>query len=170
MTKTSKLIDKLRRDWSDPREAVHGDSTCPFVLHCEFEGPASSEEIEAMKNAPKSVINFWAQARSATLFKDGQYGQWGLRILDPLASLKQTRRYDQERVEDAVPGDLVIGTFLGDSDLLMVRRDHNASDYGTVMVVLPLDPRSDWNVVAGSFDEFLEKYVAADGGKFWEGH
>lgn len=168
MTVTSELIDRLRRDWSNPREAVHGDSPCPFALHCEFGEPASNQEIAAIENAPAPLVDFWVEARNATLFKDGQYGQWGLRILGPTASLKQTRRYEQERAEDVVTGDLVIGTFLGDSDLLIVRRDPNVSDYGSVMVALPLDPRSDWDVVAGSFDKFVERYAAANGSKFWE--
>ena len=168
MTEIPDLVARLRRDWTNPREAIHGASLCPFLLHCEFSAAASHEEIKAVVDVPRPVADFWAIAKSATLFKDGKYGQWGLRVLDPITALERTAQYQRERIGDALPGDLLIGEFLGDSDLLMVRRSHDASDYGNIMVVLPLDHRRDWDMVATSFDEFLEQYAIAHGNKFWE--
>ena len=36
------------------------------------------------------------------------------------------------------------------------------------LVALPMDPRADWYAVGSSAAEFLERYLASDGEKFWE--
>jgi len=64
-------------------------------------------------------------------------------------------------------GDVIIGEFLGDSDLLLIRCDSNSNDFGAVVVVLPLDDRPEWYLVAYSFIEFLWAYLSSGGEKFW---
>jgi hypothetical protein len=59
-------------------------------------------------------------------------------------------------------GDLVVGQFLGDQDLLI------ADDAGAVLVALPLDGRADWYRPARNIAAFLGQYVTANGAKFWE--
>jgi hypothetical protein len=61
----------------------------------------------------------------------------------------------------------VIGKFLGDSDLLIVRCDAAAKDFEAVLIALPLDPRCDWYAVGTSFAAFLDEYVEKGGQKFW---
>jgi hypothetical protein len=63
---------------------------------------------------------------------------------------------------------LVVGRFLGDSDLLVLRCDETAPDVGSTLIALPIDPRGDWPTVARSFREYLERLIAAEGDKYWE--
>jgi hypothetical protein len=76
--------------------------------------------------------------------------------------------YFNDRGRDASNGDLIIGQFIGDSDLLMLHCDPNEIDYGRIMVVLPMDSRKEWEVVAKDFYEFLYNYYVFQGDKFWE--
>jgi hypothetical protein len=59
-------------------------------------------------------------------------------------------------------------SFLGDLDLVVIRSDPGQADFGHVLVALPIDPRSFWYEAASGLAEFLEKYAAAEGDKFWE--
>ena len=49
-----------------------------------------------------------------------------------------------------------------------MRCDQSASDFGSVVMALPIDKRPDWDVVAKDFADFLTELVEADGDKFWE--
>lgn len=169
MATTADMIDQLKREWARPREASHGESPCAFPLHCQFDPGATNEEIAALDVAvPRELQDFWRESKSAQLFKDGQYGQWGLRILSPNEAREATRQFQQERPNDALEADLVVGTFFGDSDLVIIRCDKTSDDFGHVLIALPLDARSDWDFVGDDFKQFLDAYVAAQGGKFWE--
>jgi hypothetical protein len=61
----------------------------------------------------------------------------------------------------------VIGKFLGDSDLLVIRCSQSEEDFGNVLVALPLDPRPDWDHVAESLADFLDEYAKTGGEKYW---
>jgi hypothetical protein len=114
------------------------------------------------------VRQFWLHARSAVLFKDVDYGQWGLRILTPSESLEATKEYLQSRRRDAITGDQVIGAFLGDSDIVVVRCDNSAKDFGSVLVALPMDSRPDWEDIGDNFGDFIQRYAKSHGEKYWE--
>jgi hypothetical protein len=105
------------------------------------------------------VVEFWEACRSARLFVDVDYGQWGLHFLSPSASAARTHSL---RPDEFKPHDVVLAEFLGDSELLVVTA---ASD---VLVALPLDPRRDWNRAADSIDAFLVRYFTEEGRKYWE--
>lgn len=138
--------------------------TCTVSEHS-----ANPADVDALPcECPNDLREFWDIAQSAVLFEDQEYGQWGLKLLDPQMALDVTVRCRSQRQRDFIEGDLIIGEFLGDSDVLVIRCDPTASDFGTVLVALPLDPRSDWDRVAESFGEFLECYTKAGGRKFWE--
>ncbi|AYA01712.1 SMI1/KNR4 family protein [Acinetobacter sp. WCHAc010034] len=117
---------------------------------------------------PKILEDFYSISNGADLFKDKIYGQWGLKLysLNELAYASKT--YQQDRAEDTLEGDLIIGEFYGDSDLLLVRCDPNSDDYGFILVVLPLDQRKDWYLAANNFEEFISKFYNSQGDKFWE--
>ena len=117
---------------------------------------------------PNDVKDFWSVSESAVLFKDVDYGQWGLEILSPEKAMLRSNVEKERRSTDYYDTDLVIGSFLGDSDLLIISCDENSKNYGTVLISLPLDRRSDWPVVGESFLAFLEKYAFSEGDKFWE--
>jgi hypothetical protein len=145
----------------EPR-AVDGN---PFRLACRLEPAATSEEIvEAWDGEalPGQLRELWTTTREAELFVDADYGQWGLRLLAPAASAAISGKEREEGPADIGSGDVVVGQFAGDQDLLIV------DDTGAVLVALPLDERADWYRPAPTLAEFLEQYVAAKGAKFWE--
>lgn len=92
-----------------------------------------------------------------------EYGQWGLHLLSPADSARGTRQEMADRPNDYRPGDVVIGQFLGDQELLVL-----AAETPAVLGALPLYPRPDWTLV-GWFDDFLHQYFEAEGAKYWEG-
>jgi hypothetical protein len=170
MSRLAGLLEELRGDWSRPRQALHRGRSNPFLLSCELNhAPASQAELAALPTWVSSdVRDFWAVTRQATLFRDTQYGQWGVEILSPADAFTETRRFRRERAQDFRSGDLVIGRFFGDSDLLIVRCNETRADVGSVCVALPIDPRDEWPIVASSFTEFLERLIATEGDKYWE--
>lgn len=137
----------------------------PFRLRCEFEPAAAPEEIELAaerRPVPDGVRALWSAASASTWFVDVDYGQWGLRLWAPAEAIDRTEEYERRRPDDAAPGDVVIGEFLGDLDQLVIAAD------GSVLVALPLDPRPDWYRVGSSPAAFAERYEGAVGHKFWE--
>ena len=164
----SELMHVMRKDWAKPREAIHGGQACPFALQCEFAPPAPLAEIASLTAVPQELSEFWTHTRQAALFKDNQYGQWGLEIFSPLECLNQSQQFQTERSRDVLSGDLIIGAFLGDSDLLLTRTDQDKEDYGRILVATPIDERRQWDVVGTSFNEFLQRYIEEEGSKFWE--
>lgn len=112
------------------------------------------------------VSAFWAAAREAYLFTDFEYRQWGLHLMSPGDSRKRTeyeRGVNPERYRD---GDVVLGEFLGDQELLVVAPLESGER--RILIALPLDPREGWYGVAPSLVEFLERFLSARGDKFWE--
>ncbi len=94
--------------------------------------------------------------------------QWGLKLYSIEEVIFASKIYKINRNNDALQSDLIIGEFYGDSDLLLVRCDPNSDDYGSIFVVLPIDQRQDWYIVANTFQEFISKFYETQGDKFWE--
>ncbi len=165
-----KYIIKLKKEWSHPREPIHKGEKLSFPLTCTFSdcGVDKKEISELDISIPQDFLEFWKVAKSARLYEDKTYGQWGLEILSPSEAINETKNQIQDRPRDFKIGDLVIGRFIGDLDLLLIRCSRDEDDYGHVMVALPLDPRSDWYFISNSFDDFLDKYINENGDKYWE--
>lgn len=145
------IIDKLKEDWSIPR--------APTPLHsklvCEFFG--GGKPVNVIHPAvSRDLKEFWLIADRAILFKDTEYGQWGLEVLTPHDAIEVTREVLTERPKEFLATDLVIGRFWGDSDLLFISGDEKK--YGMVGVALPIDKRKDWFWVASDFSSFLQKF------------
>lgn len=117
---------------------------------------------------PSEIIDWWSLVKYAILFKDIEYGQWGLEIHSEEQSFRLTQNCLQERPSDFKLTDIVIGEFYGDSDLLLVSCEAG-KEYGSVLVVSPIEGRKCWTKVANSFSQFLEEYIKMEGEKFWEG-
>jgi len=137
----------------------------PFKLACTRTAPASLEEIEACwrNGVPAELRQLWLTSRNARLFVDTEYGQWGLALLSPKEAAARTLEFRTARSEDAMPADIVCGELLGDSDLLILSGNGDG-----ILVVLPLDPRSDWYRPAPTLLSFLAQYREALGEKYWE--
>jgi hypothetical protein len=162
------ILLTLEREWAEPRQATHEGKSSVLALSVRLERAAMPPTLDI--TAPPDVLEFWRIFKSARLFEDRQFSQWGLVLVPPDRALELTERFRRIRAPDAVPGDLVVGEFLGDSELLFVRADPKASDHGAVLVALPLDRRPDWYRVAPSLPAFLRQYAHAEGAKFWETH
>lgn len=72
-----------------------------------------------------------------------------------------------QRFREYLLGDLVLGRFIGDSDLLVIRCDPSSSDFGHLLMATPIDPRKEWYRVAESLSAFLALYIKAGGDKAW---
>lgn len=166
----TEIIQLFKQRNNMPENTIAVEGLSPMVLKSSFADTGIQlHEIDKMsKNYPKSLIDFWNISRKAWLFEDIQYGQWGLEIFDPKESSDLTLKFSSERQRDFSHGDLIIGKFIGDSDLLLVRCDIKSIDYGNIIVALPIDPRDDWNFVEESFDVFLNNYANSNGDKYWE--
>lgn len=160
------ILLMLEREWAEPRQTIHGGKPTLLALSVRLERAAEPPALTA--DAPPDVRELWSEFKSARLFEDRRFSQWGLVLVSPERSQELTGKLSRDRAVDVAPGDLVVGQFLGDSDLLIVRADSGAADYGSVLIALPLDPRRDWYRAGASLAEFLRNYASAEGAKFWE--
>jgi hypothetical protein len=117
---------------------------------------------------PLALVHLWNTTSEIRLFEDVSYGQWGLILGSPDRVITEQEKRIAERREDFRSGDLIIGEFLGDADLLLLRCDATSPDFGNVIIALPLDSREEWYIAAHSLESFLRQFIAAQGEKFWE--
>lgn len=165
------LLAEIRRVGNPARRHHRGEPT-PFALACGLEPPAGwdARMIEASLNLrlPSDLHDLWDLTGGIRLFVDEEYGQWGLVIWASEVALQRTLAEIDARPNEYRPGDVVIGEFLGDGDLLLVRCATSESAFGTVVVAQPIDPRSEWDVVATSLGRFVERYLEVEGDKYWQ--
>jgi len=130
--------------------------------------PRSTQALETRPNIslPEELQELWQKCNGLHLFEDKTYGQSGLIIWSPQKTLEkhQTLRQNSNEFESE---DLIIGEFLGDSDLLVVTCNPNATNFGQIIVALPIDHREDWYYLTYSLPEFLQKFINSQGEKFW---
>lgn len=163
------IMNQLLTDWAVPRlprylqEAKLGIEMPERCCAEKSKGPLAFDEP-----IPDDLREFWGAFSSSNLFEDVNYGQWGLEIFDYETSSQRTRELSLERPEDVARGDRVIGRFIGDLDLLVIRCDPRESDFGDVIVALGDGERKEWYRTASSLSSFLEEYASYDGQKYWE--
>lgn len=168
MSMVSKVVDLLEREWENPRKPIDSDGEeSPFFLACKFDRSPSRGLDQIALALPSEMAEFWSVASRATLFVDVEYGQWGLELLSPLDALAETKAQRKSRPKDVKKSDLVIGRFLGDSDVLVLRCDPKDPCYGSVAVGFPIWGRADWPIVAPGFARFLELFSLYSGEKYW---
>ncbi|MUG95367.1 hypothetical protein F7734_24580 [Scytonema sp. UIC 10036] len=148
------------------------DISIPLNLACQILPPEPwepkrLEEILEIK-LPESVQQLWNKTSGLRLFEDTTHGQWGLIVWSPYKTIKEQEKKISQRPEDFQVSDLILGEFLGDSELLVLRCNEQTPDFGEVMIALPLDEREEWYKAASSLEEFLSNFIAARGEKFWE--
>ena len=168
------LIEGLVRDWPTPSDPLRVETLVSLRARCCATPITPGAELPAavlgplVAKLPPDLAELWSELESARLFEDPDFGQWGLVIGSPVRARALTRSFRADRAADYSPGDLVIGEFLGDSELLLARCDMAADDYGRIMVVLSIDARREWYVAGETFAIFLRDYARAAGAKFWE--
>jgi len=172
MTRTSVVhtINRLLADWASPREPTYFREA---NLEIEMPERCIADKVTGPQlfshPIPDDLREFWTNYSSARLFEDVNYGQWGLILLDYDTSTQRTGEFFLERPKDALPGDRVIGQFIGDQDLLVMRCDPAESDCGSILVALRDGFRKEWyHRVADSLSSFLEEYASYEGQKYWE--
>ena len=161
------IINTLQKEWDRPKRANHLGELTEVKLCCEFSNKGIKTEKEIILEIPESLKEFWSYSENATLFKDSEFGQWGLEIFSPKNAIAYTKEEKENRPKDFISGDLIIGRFLGDSDLLVISCDRS-KNFGEIIIALPIDPRSEWPRIASDFGEFLERYSKEEGAKYWE--
>lgn len=155
------LIQRLKEEWAIPKHGIHEGEQTMFKFKCQFNGAG----VVSGMHLPHDVSEFLTIANGAELFKDSEYGQWGLRIFS-IEEIEQENLDAREWQSYLIGTDLVIGNFLGDLDLLVVSTDDKS--FGEIIIATPIDYRIDWYFLKMNFAEFIEKYADADGDKFWE--
>ena len=165
MSPLTALLKHLRSSDFTPTAA----SSNPFHLTSSLAEAARGADVSAAWPStplPADFADLWRECRSARLFEDKEYGQWGLVLLDPETSAARTMRERLARQDDVSGDDIVIGEFLGDQELLIVAPGE--SGVRRMLVALPLDARTDWYGAGADLVSFLERYIKAGGEKFWE--
>ena len=151
----------------------HSDMPMIFSLSCTVSSPVAWNkrklENELNITIPLDLEKLWNEASSLRLFEDTTYGQWGLIIWSPDQIVEQQKlQAAQKREQDFRRGDLIIGRFLGDLELPILRCDPASNDFGRVIIALEIYHRSEWYTAAESLTVFLRKFLEARGEKFWE--
>ncbi|MFN7770890.1 MAG: hypothetical protein ACK5UC_27135 [Planctomycetaceae bacterium] len=165
----AELIGLVKSAGSGLAKPMPVEAMPDMVFVCSFEqtGVTNLAVSEIVSKCPDDLAEFWGITRSARLFEDMTFGQWGLAILDPHAAVAATEKFRTRRSRDFMVGDLVLGRLIGDSDRLIIRCDPVSADFGHILVATPLDSRAHWHGAAVSFTAFLEKYIKTGGEKYW---
>ncbi|WP_180970204.1 SMI1/KNR4 family protein [Deinococcus planocerae] len=138
-----------------------------------FYAPAERSAIVRVfeqRGLPKALEDFWLRTSGARLYEDVTYGQWGLVLYSPEEAGARSQDAKEERPEDYRIGDLIVGEFLGDLDVLLIAAEMSSFNFGAVYVASPLDPRAEWPKVGDNLGDFLEEFAQVNGEKFWEGN
>jgi len=148
------------------------DASIPMPMHCQVLPPQPWDKKAFEESVgitlPLAIIHLWDKTSGLRLFEDITYGQWGLILWSPNQVMTEQEKYIAQRKEDFHLGDLIVGEFLGDADLLVLRCDETSPDFGNVMIALPLDSREEWYLAANSLESFLSQFIATKGEKFWQ--
>lgn len=166
MSQIASVINKIRSTEASslPENPFSSDSS---KLECRIEDRILAYKSPFPFELPRDIQEWWTQVQSAELFVDASLKQWGLQIFDENTSFKESNYWRNERPMDILNTDIVVGSFLGDSDLLIISCDQ-CPTFGQVVVATPLDKRNDWYFIADSFSQFLFDYLKQDGEKYWE--
>jgi hypothetical protein len=156
-----------------PHTVGEAESLPPMVLHCHVSPPIAWDpttiEHPLGVTLPRELRELWRAASEIRLLDDVNYGQWGCILWNPAEVVaKHQKAMSGRGEEDFRPGDLIIGEFRGDSDLVLLRCDSTCKDYGSVLIALPLDPRDEWPCVAISVVDFIRRFLACPGQKYWD--
>lgn len=152
-------------------DRVDEDPPVTFVYHSEVWPPVfwEREVLESTLDIklPADLVAFWQLASKVHLFEEKNYFQWGMIIKSPNEIVDFNKYRIAQTPEDFRSGDLVIGEFRGDLDLVVMRANPQAEDFGSILIALPMEARRDWPLVATSFAEFLERYIESPDTKYW---
>lgn len=165
MNRFKNLISTFQEQYLFPENNANISHDLHF--RCLFHHGIKLSQLEKM-NFPKEMAEFYQLSNGAYLFQDARYGQWGLHLLDLHLIQRITAEFFEDRYDDALTGDRIIGEFLGDGEKLLVRLDPNIADFGTIIIVCPISPRNEWRIIETNFYDFIINYFQNSGEKYWE--
>jgi hypothetical protein len=153
-------------DYIDPRVAGH-------IYRCRMLPPVpwSRGAIESALNItiPPDLQALWDNAASLHLFEETPDRQWGMMLYSPDEIIAaQESVTDWRKEEGFIDGDIVLGQFWGDLELVILRCDAAAGDFGSVVIADEIYPRADWRTAADTLTQFLRRYLDERGKKYWE--
>lgn len=164
------IIDVIQRARTEP-PYMPTHYAPPTALVCRVNDPVvwdrKAIEREFGFEIPEVLATLWEGCGGMVLYQERQAG---LIVLSPLEAVVKQREYRRERERDALPGDIVFAEFYADLRLALIRSDKGANDYGAVMIVDEMDPRSYWYTPARSLEEFLVRYMDTHGDDYWDVH
>jgi hypothetical protein len=118
---------------------------------------------------PDELAVLWTHCSRLVLFEDRVFGQWGVQLCSPVEIVVQQAHYRKVRTQDSIfIGDVCLGAFKGDLDLVILRCDPHSDDFGHVLVSPELGSRNEWPTAAGSLFAFLDQLLQVNGDKYWE--
>ena len=159
------------------REPPFAPPDCPFPdLHevCKVLRPVpwdrSRLEHQLGVEIPPDLAALWDACGGLVLYEDNKFRQGGLVVLSAADVVAENVEYRKCRDDDAIQADLVFAKFWGDLELAMIRSDNAVGDYGSIVIVAEMDPRSEWHTAARNLEEFLMSFMDARGEKYWGYH
>lgn len=137
---------------------------------CRVQPGASMEDLEAAEfvgSVPDELITPWTASRESWLFKDTEYGQWGLHLLSPGDCAARTSVERVRRPGDSRSDDIVWESFAVTRTCLSipVRR---CPCVAFLLCCHWIRETSGYQL--GTVIDFLGRYLKADGDKFWESY
>jgi hypothetical protein len=165
------VLRKIRA--SEPYVDNTSELVPSMVLESQVKAPigweAAEIEVAAGVKLPDEIKVLWSKGSEFHLNSDVIYGQWGCILWSPAEiAARHESAIGWRRPDDFRSGDLIIGEFRGDSDLVVLRCDPSSQDFGSIVIALPIDPRDEWPCVASSVTEFIEIFLSNSEKKFWE--
>jgi hypothetical protein len=167
------VIERARRE---PPFSRPGDPFPDSPHVCKVLPPVAWSKSEVERELgieiPDELAELWNSCGGLSLYEDDTFHQWGLIVRAPSHPdfFTLNREYCEDYPNEVLPGDVIFARFLGDLELALIRCDKNAADYGTIVIVAEMDPRSKWKTAAHSLEEFLVRFMDANGAKYWEYH
>jgi hypothetical protein len=144
-----------------------------MVLQSEAKPPVAWQptniETALEVKLPEEIKLLWSRASELRLLEDVNYGQWGCILWSPVEIVARHKQaFGWRGPDDFRRGDVILGEFRGDTDLVVLRCDPSQTDFGKIVVALAMDPRGDWPCVSSSITEFVLGFLSHPDKKFWE--
>jgi hypothetical protein len=169
------FVDEVLRavQTSEPYTVGSAELVSPMVLRSEAKAPVTWE-LSDIENAlgvklPQENELLWSRVSELRLNEDVTYGQWGCILWSPVEVVARHKQASDWRGPDNFrAGDVIIGEFRGDTDLVVLRCDPSKRDYGKIVIALAIDPGGEWPFVASSITDFVLQFLSHTEKKFWE--
>src|SRR5690348_10005962 len=118
-------VDEMFRIIHATKPYTVGDAGAPppMVLQTEVKPPVGYQpsEIESALGGklPEETKVIWSRASELRLYEDVNYGQWGCILWSPAEIVsRHSQAFSWRGRDDFRPGDVIIGEFRGDNELV----------------------------------------------------